>query len=133
MQIKGEKIEIKKSADYLFNFLNDFNNFEHLMLDQINNWKADKDSCSFEINNMATIELRITEQEQGRKIIMKSEGKSPFPILLISNLQPFGEELTNFYFEIEAEANPMISMMVKKPLQNLIKIMGEKLNDFMEK
>lgn len=133
MQIKGEKIEIKKSADYLFNFLNDINNFEHLMPDQINNWKADKDSCSFEINNMATIELRITEREQGRKIIMKSESKSPFPILLKSNLEPLNEELTNFNFEIEAEANPMISMMVKKPLQNLAIIMGEKLKDFMER
>ncbi len=132
MQIKGESIEIKKSAEHIFNFLNDFTNFEHLMPEQINHWKADKDSCSFEIINMATIELRITEREQSRKIIMTSEGKSPFPIILSSQLESIGSELTNFYFEIDAEANSMISMMVKKPLQNLAKIMSEKLKNFME-
>jgi hypothetical protein len=82
---------------------------------------------------MATIELRITERVEPRKIIMTSEGKSPFPIKLSSQLESLGPELTNFYFEIEAEANSMISMMVKKPLQNLAKIMSERLKEYMEK
>lgn len=133
MKATGEPLEIKKSADHIFNFLNDFTNFEHLMPEQINNWKADKDSCSFEINNMATIELRIAERVPAQMLKMVSEGKSPFPIQLVSNLQNKGGELCAFHFEITAEANPMISMMVKKPLQNLVNIMGERLKEFMEK
>ncbi len=133
MKAVAEPLQIERSADYIFDFLNDFTNFEHLMPEQISNWKADKDSCSFEIINMATIELRIVEREHGKRLKMISEGKSPFPIQLNSFLEAQGEELTNFYFEIDAETNSMISMMVKKPLQNLVKIMGEKLKDFMEK
>ena len=132
MQVKGEPLEIKKSADHIFDFLNDFNNFEHLMPAQITHWKADKDYCSFEIINMATIELRITERKPGQKLKMISEGKSPFPIQLDSNFEILDENLTKFNFEINAEVNPMISMMVKKPLQNLVEIMGQKLKSFME-
>ena len=132
MQIKADPIEIKNSADQIFNFLNDFNNFENLMPEQIANWKSDSDTCSFEINNMATIELRITERAQGSYIKMVSEGKSPFPIKLNSKLEFAGEQLTRFNFEIDAEVNSMLSMMVKKPLQNLVEIMGKKLKAHME-
>lgn len=133
MEIKGDPIEIKSATDHIYNFLNDFNNFENLMPEQISHWKSDTDSCSFEINNMATIELRITEREHGRKLKMNSEGKSPFPFQLISKLEPLNENLSKFSFEIDAEVNPMLSMMVKKPLQNLVEIMGQKLKTFMEK
>ncbi len=132
MQIKGEPIEIENSAEHIFNFLNDFNNFESLMPEQIANWESATDTCSFEINNMATIQLRIVEREQDRFIKMISEGKSPFPIQLNSRLENTGEKLTKFYFEIDAEVNPMISMMVKKPLENLVEIMGKKLKAHME-
>ena len=132
MQAIGEPLEIKKSAEHVYDFLNDFTNFERLMPEQINGWKADKDSCSFEINNMATIELRIAERLPAQMLKMVSEGKSPFPIQLISNLQAKEDNLCGFYFEIFAETNPMISMMVKKPLQNLVNIMGKKLKEFME-
>ena len=132
MQAIGEPIDINKPAELVFNFLNDFTNFERLMPEQISNWNADKDSCSFEINNMATIELRIIERVPFQLLKMASEGKSPFPIQLISKLETKEENVCKFQFEITAETNPMITMMVKKPLQNLVNIMGEKLKEFME-
>lgn len=132
MNITGSPITINKPSGHIYNFLNDFNNFETLMPEQIANWQSDTDTCSFEINNMATIQLRITERQQDQFIRMVSEGKSPFPIQLNSRLENSGENLTNFYFEIDADVNPMIGMMVKKPLQNLVEIMGQKLKSFME-
>ncbi len=80
MQIKNEPIIIRNSAAHIYNFLNDFNNFESLMPDQISNWKSDKNSCSFEINNMATIELRITDRQEDKSIRIDSEGKKSFSI-----------------------------------------------------
>ena len=64
MIIRSEKKEIKSSKEVIFNFLRDFSNFESLMPDEISNWSSTKDSCYFEIKNMATIELRITELKE---------------------------------------------------------------------
>lgn len=133
MQIKNDPIIIKNSADRIYEFLNDFNNFQNLMPEQITNWKSDTDSCSFEINNLATIELRITNRQENTLIVMGAEGKSPFPFQLSSNLESLGMYETLFRFEIDAQVNPMLSAMVKKPLENLVEIMGQKLKSYLEK
>jgi len=132
MRIKNDPIIIKNSADRIYEFLNDFNNFQNLMPEQITNWKSDNDSCSFEINNLATIELRITNRQENTLIVMDAEGKSPFPFQLSSNLESLGMNETLFSFEIDAQVNPMLSMMVKKPLENLVEIMGSKLKSYLE-
>ncbi len=132
MQIKNDPIIIKNSADRIYEFLNDFNNFQNLMPEQITDWKSDTDSCSFEINNLATIELRITNRQENTLIVMDAEGKSPFPFQLSSNLESLGMNETLFSFEIDAQVNPMLSVMVKKPLENLVEIMGQKLKSYLE-
>ncbi|MCP4553525.1 MAG: hypothetical protein GY834_16120, partial [Bacteroidetes bacterium] len=40
-------------------------------------------------------------------------------------------EQSSISFEIKAEVNSMMSMMVKRPLQNLVDILGQKLKEFM--
>ena len=132
MNIKSDKKEILRPREEIFHFLNDFNNFEKLMPEQITDWAATKENCSFEISGMATIELRITEIKEPEFQKIESEGKSPFPFSLLTNLDAIDPQNTSVVFEIDADINPMMSMMVKKPLQNIVDIMTDKLKEHME-
>lgn len=127
MNIKGSPQKINRKVEEIFTFLSDFRNFEKLMPEQISNWQADADSCSFEITGMASIELRMVEKKAPGFLKIDSEGKSPFPFSLITRLQKKSDALTESSFEIDADVNPVMSMMVKRPLENLVNMMNEKL------
>ncbi|MCP4552952.1 MAG: hypothetical protein GY834_13135 [Bacteroidetes bacterium] len=130
MLVKSEFIEIGSTSEQLYTFLSDLRNFEKLMPEQIRNWVADSDSCSFEIEKMATIELRIIKRKPYRFLQIAGEGKTPFPLQLRAIIKESGEQ-SSISFEIKAEVNSMMSMMVKRPLQNLVDILGQKLKEFM--
>ena len=102
------------------------------MPEQISNWKADTETCSFEIKGMASIELRMVKKVVPDFLQIDSEGKSPFPFSLMTRLQKKSDTLTESSFEIDATVNPVMSMMVKRPLENLVNIMNDKLKEYME-
>ena len=51
-RIESDKVEVAKSAEEVFNFLSDFNNFSKLMPEQVTDWVSDTDTCSFNIKGM---------------------------------------------------------------------------------
>ena len=132
-KIESEITTINRPVGDIYNFLNDFNNFSHLMPEQVVNWQATSDTCSFEIKGLASLEMRIIDRVPESKIIMKGEGKIPFDFFLNSNLSPVTESSGKVQLVIEAEMNPFISMMAEKPLGNFINLLVVKLKEVMEK
>jgi carbon monoxide dehydrogenase subunit G len=127
MKFTSDKTLINKPANRIYKFLSNFNNFEHLMPDEITNWKSDEDSCAFTVQNMADISMKIHEKVVDTKVHMTSHGKVPFDFDLITHLEPVDENNTKVHIEIDANLNPMMKMMVQRPLKNLVNIMAEKL------
>jgi len=113
----------------MYGFLSDFRNFEKLMPEQVVNWIADKLSCSFTIRNMGDLNLRIAETENDARVHIKSAGKTPFDFDLIARMAPSGDDATEVHFEMNADMPPMILMMAKKPLQNLVNHMVHKVKE----
>lgn len=102
------------------------------MPEQVTNWKSDKVSCSFTIQGMADVNMKIHETELDTHVHMKSHGKVPFGFDLISRLDAVDENKTKVHIEVDADLNPMMKMMVQRPLQNLVNIMAEKLKHHQE-
>ncbi|MDZ7741614.1 MAG: SRPBCC family protein [Bacteroidota bacterium] len=128
----SENLAINNTTRNIFDFLSDFNNFEKLMPEQVTNWKSSHSTCSFTIQGMADISMKIENTVQDEKVHMKSE-EAPFDFDMVSYLEKTETEQTNVRIELEAQINPMMLMMVKRPLQNLVNIMVEKLKEEMEK
>jgi len=133
--IKSEVTVINKSAEHIYNFLADFNNFEKLMPEQVKNWHSTSDTCSFEISGIGKIMLKIVEKTPFTKIVMVPDAgtKIPFTFELISNLSPITDNTSEVVMRIDADMPAMISMMASKPLQNLVNILASKLKEYMEK
>jgi hypothetical protein len=134
-EIKSEVTEISKSAEHIYNFLADFNNFEKLMPEQVKNWSSTTDTCSFEISGIGKIMLKITEKTPFTKIVMVPDAgtRIPFTFELISDLKSTSDNSTQALMMINADMPMMISMMASKPLQNLVNILAAKLKEYMEK
>jgi len=129
---ESEKLIINKSPENIFNFLSNFNNFEKFMPEQIANWQATENSCSFTIQGMADIGMKIQEKIPHTKIIIVPDGKVPFEFELVCSLKNISSDKTETQLFFNADLNPVLSMMASKPLQNFVNILGEKLKEYFE-
>ena len=131
MKINGKPTTIDTTPKKVFEFLSDFNNFEQLMPGQVTNWKSDAGSCTFTIQGMATIGLKYARKEAHELIEVVPDGKSPIDFNLTIHMGPndMDEQKTMASVEIDAQMNPMMAMMVKKPMQNLVDVIAKNLNE----
>ncbi len=128
MIIEGKPATINQDIKSVYTFLTDFNNFQPLMPDQITNWKSDKESCSFTIQGMADISLVFSEKIPNELIKLVPQGKVPFSFSLILKLSEI-ESNTIVKVDVDAKLNPMMAMMAKRPLENLVNVMAGNIND----
>ena len=128
MIIKGKTATINKDIVSVFNFLTDFNNFKTLMPDQITNWESDTENCSFTIQGMASVKLTFAEKVPHTSIKILPVGKVPFSFGLNIMLTDQGAS-TQAQVEVDANINPMMAMIAKRPLENLVNVMAGNIND----
>ena len=119
MKIIGKSVTLKSDIDKVFGFLADFNNIEHLMPEQVSDWKSDTDSCSFSVKGMGRVGMKYAKKEPPVLIEMVPYGKSPISFSLRIKLDKL-EEGAKASGEVDADLNPMLAMMAKRPLENLI-------------
>jgi len=119
MHISGKTVSVNTDINKVFDLLADFNNFEHLMPDQVSDWKSDADSCSFSVKGMGKVGMKYAKKESPILIEMVPYGKSPISFSLKIKLteQDGGTKASG---EVDADLNPMLAMMAKRPLENLI-------------
>jgi len=130
--IKSDAVTINRSQADIFKFISDFNNFGHLMPEQVINYQSQTDSCSFEIKGLATLGLRITEKIPDSKVTMKGEGKLPFDFTFIYASDIISENAAEIVLTIDADMNSFMAMMAASPLQNFVNLLATKLKEVME-
>lgn len=128
-RIESEKADIQRSAESIYNFLTDFNNFGKLMPPQVTNWQSNNDECSFTITGMASISLKIKEKIPPTNINIVSAGKSPFNFELKVILEPVNDTSCKAQVVLEAQLNPMLRMMAEKPLTNFVNLLVKAMKE----
>src|SRR6187455_1603045 len=104
-RIESNVTPVQKSSAEVFSFLSDFNNFESLMPEQVVDWESTPDECSFKIQGMATLGMKIIEKNPNSLIKITSNGKVPFTFFLTCMI---ADEGTNSKVQLafDAELNP---------------------------
>ncbi|MBW6478449.1 MAG: hypothetical protein K0B37_03405 [Bacteroidales bacterium] len=125
----SERLVINASSEEVFNFLGDFTNFEHLMPEQIRNWKADKDTCSFTIEGLADLSMRIASKNPDRNIHIIADGKNPIDYTLDCFLFDVNEKSCKVELVFNADLNPFIKSVASRPLQNFVNMLATKLQE----
>jgi carbon monoxide dehydrogenase subunit G len=127
-RLESDKVTINKPAAEIYNFLSDFNNFGHLMPEQVSDWKSTADECSFTIKGMASLGMKITEKSPNSFIKIARNGKAPFDFNLLVNIEDNGSD-SNVQLLFDAELSPMLKMMASRPLTNFLNLLVNRLKD----
>ena len=125
MLIQSQYVDNSKSEQEFFAIVSDMRNIPALLPEQAINVKADEDNLAFTVQGMGSIALRVSQRITYSLVQLVPVGKTPFPFVLSIKIAGMGNNC-RVMFEIDAELNPLMAMMAKRPLQNLVDMMAEK-------
>ena len=127
MNLSSEWRQMRAGSEQVFSFVSDLRNVGALMPEQVVNWQADADNCSFTVKGMTSLKLKVDERRPHQLLRLIPDGKSPFEFELLVHIREKGE-LSDAMVELQAELNPMMAMMAKRPLQNLVNHIADSLS-----
>ena len=119
MNIKGKSVKINAEQQKVFEFLSNFDNFKDLMPEQVKDWESDGESCSFNISGIGRIGMLFSKKEEPSLVEIGPKGKAPLNFSLSIKLKK-EEDGTVAEGMVNADLNPMLAMLAKRPLENLI-------------
>lgn len=125
--ISSEKKIVNVPLRHLYAFMADLRNYEPLMPDQVEQWTATTDECSFKVQSLGSIKLRIESKEMNSRINIRPNGNLPFDMSMVCFLNQADEQNSNIQIVISANLSPMYKMMAERPLNNLVNLMVENL------
>ena len=121
---------IASNEERIYNFISNFNNFKQFIpADKVQDFESTEDSCKFSVPNMGKVGLRIIEKTPFNTIKISGDGMANQQFNLWVQLKQASENDTKVKITIKADLNPMIKMMVAKPLKNFV----DKLVEAMER
>jgi carbon monoxide dehydrogenase subunit G len=125
--LESNTVSVNKSAREVYNFLSDFRHFGDLMPEQVVDWKATEEECSFSIKGMASLGMKFKQKIPDSLIEAERNGKAPFDFTLRCIIK--GQQPCDVKFEFDAELNPMLKMLAEKPLTNFLNLLVTKLQE----
>lgn len=126
-ELKSEPKIIGISAEKVFSYFSDMNHLHSIMPPQVIDWKSSAEHCSFRIPGLAAISLIAGRHRASDYLEYNGSDKIPFPFRFMILIAPETEASSRVTLQFDAEMNPMMKMLVEKPLSNFIKLLAEKL------
>jgi hypothetical protein len=127
MTLESPKVNVAKSAEYVFNALNDVKNFEKLMPENIAKFEVIDENCfEFGLKGMPEIKLVKKGGTPNSQIVLGA-ASSKLPFTLTGNLNAIDADNTEVQLTFEGEFNPMMAMMIKGPITKFIETLAENM------
>ena len=125
MLIQSQYVDNSRSEQEFFGIVSDMRNIPALLPEQAINVQANEDTLSFTVQGMGSIALRVIQRVTYSLVQLAPVGKTPFKFVLSIKIAGLGNNCRVMY-EIDADLNPLMAMMAKRPLQNLVDMMAKK-------
>ena len=118
MKIESSTALVTQNANALFQTLSKASAYEQLMPEEASFRMTDEKHFSFKLGGMPVIPLKMVKKTPHTKIILAADGGN-VPFELHVNLEASGDQ-TKVQLIFEGSINPMMQMMVKKPLTQFL-------------
>lgn len=127
MNLESPKVNVAKSAEYLFNALNDVKNFEKLMPENIAKFEVIDENCfEFGLKGMPEIKLVKKGGTPNSQVVLGA-ASSKLPFTLTGNLNAIDTDNTEVQLAFEGDFNPMMAMMIKGPITKFIETLAQNM------
>lgn len=133
-KIESTEKLIKANRDHVFNFVSDINNFNTLVPeDKVRDFETEKDRCSFKVDGLGQVGVRVIEKEPGKYVMFESEGSIPFRFNMWIYLEDAGNETTAMKLTLKADLNMMMKMVAQKPMEEGLEVIASQLSDHLNR
>lgn len=126
MKLESPKASVSKSQQEIYSFITNLENFEQLMPESKEKFEVDGDSFIFGLKGMPEIRLVLQEKNEFDKVVLGA-ASSKLAFTLTVNIAVISENSSEVDLLFEGDFNPMMAMMIKKPLQKFINTLSENL------
>ncbi|WP_370476893.1 SRPBCC family protein [Tamlana flava] len=124
MNLESPKIRVEKSPEDIVNFLADVKNFKSLMPENTSKFEVlDEDTFIFALAGMPEITLKKKEVIPPNKIVFGAAG-GKIDFSLTGHILPKDVASSEVHLEFTGDFNPMMSMMIKKPISKFIETLA---------
>ncbi|SEC87481.1 hypothetical protein SAMN04489761_3836 [Tenacibaculum sp. MAR_2009_124] len=127
MDINGNTVSVNKSSKELFAFFTKLENYEQLMPESTEKFEVEGDSFVFGLKGMPEIRLVMKEKTEFSNVTLGA-ASSKLPFTLTSDIEETAENQSNVTLKFNGDFNPMMAMMVKKPLTKFIETLTENIS-----
>lgn len=129
MNLESNTVTVKRSAKDIFEHFSQLKNFEQLMPESIQKFEVDGDSFLFALKGMPEIRLVLKEKTPNTNITLGA-ASDKFPFTLAANITEVNADESTVQLVFNGSFNPMMAMMVKKPLSKFIDTLSENISKF---
>ena len=126
MNINGNTVIVEKSAEEVFTFFTDLKNFKEIMPENIQKFEVDGESFIFGLPGMPEIRLILKEKTEFSNITLGA-ASSKLPFTLAADINEISENKTEVKLDFVGDFNPMMAMMIKKPLTKFVDTLTENI------
>jgi hypothetical protein len=133
MKISNPNTRVNLPADKLFELSSNLQNFTRYMSDQVKDINATEDSCSFTMDNIAKITLKILEKTPFTQIRFVAENDKNIPLFLTLNYTTVSENETDVEVDLDIDLPLFLKPLVQKPLEHFVVTLSEKIKTEAEK
>lgn len=128
LQLTSKTVIIKGSPEKVYEFVSDFRNMQHMLPDEImKNVEIYDQRCRFDVPGIGRVGIKIAEKAPFSQIRIIADENSPGDFNLWMNLEQYSENQTKADFVLHAGLNMIIEAMAKKPLQQFIDMLADKI------
>lgn len=129
MNLESNTVTVKRSAQDIFEHFSQLKNFEQLMPENTQKFEVDGDSFLFALKGMPEIRLVLKEKTPNTNITLGA-ASSKLPFTLAANITEVAASESTVQLVFNGDFNPMMAMMVKKPLSKFIDTLSENIAKF---
>jgi hypothetical protein len=123
--------KVSCSSKEIFEFVTDIRNFEQFVpANTVTNWKADKDSCSFNVSMLGTIAVRLSEKTEYTTVVFNGDALKKEDFTLTLNIYEEPKESAGISILLAADLNPMMKMIAVKPINQFLEMLVSEMEKF---
>ena len=124
-QFETNALQSLLPAEKIYERLSDFRQLEaYLPAGKIQNWQTDGETCRFQADGVGELGLIISHKEPFSLIQYTGHGKVPFNFYVQIHLTALND-VALVHVTAEAKLNPMLRMLVSKPVQKFLEMLNE--------
>ena len=112
---KSQEVIANLNSKDLFTKFTNLNNLKDYLPSDVEEFESSTDNCSFKIESLPKMSLKIKEKQAFKKITFESI-KSQIPFNMFCYISEYDKNSSKVSIEICMELNFMMKMLVQKPI-----------------